>query len=134
MTKLDAAAVYVGANVLILLILALGVVRARAASKVILGDGGDPGLQRAIRVHGNAAEYVPAGLIGILALALLPAAPLWAVHAGGVLLTAGRILHAIGLSNTSGRSFGRAFGTLFTWIAFLAVGGVLIWAGLQSAL
>ena len=44
----------------------LNVVRARGATKISLGDGGDTVLSRHIRAHGNFVEYVPLSLILIL--------------------------------------------------------------------
>jgi len=125
MTVIQAAALYVGLNILVLLVLALLVVRHRLSSAVALGDGGVPHLTRAVRAHGNATEYVPAALIGLVVLALLGVAP-WIVHVGGVLLTAGRIAHGYGLSTNDGASPGRQIGTLASWVAFLWIGGASI--------
>ncbi len=76
--------------------LALWVVRLRVVLKQPLGDGGHAGLQRAVRVHGHFAEYVPLALLLMLLmeLAQLPAALL---HGYGLLLLASRAAHAIGL-------------------------------------
>jgi uncharacterized membrane protein YecN with MAPEG domain len=133
MTNLDLVAIYAGINILLLLVLAILVVVGRVRSKVSLGDGGDPQLFQASRVHGNAVEYVPAGLVGLVILGVLsdPVVPAEVIHAGGAMLTAGRILHAIGLSGNPGRSFGRAAGMLLTWLAFLVIGAALIWFGLK---
>jgi uncharacterized membrane protein YecN with MAPEG domain len=125
MTVMQAAALYVGINILLLLVLALLVVRHRLGSAVSLGDGGVPALTRAVRAHGNATEYVPAALVGLVSLALLGAAP-WMVHVGGVLLTLGRIAHGYGLSISDGASPGRQIGTLATWVSFLWIGGAAI--------
>jgi uncharacterized protein len=132
MTPLGLAALYAGANLLILFILAFLVVIQRQKTKVALGDGGEPALRRAIRAHGNAVEYVAPGLVGLTLLALLPSTPLWLLHAAGGGLTIGRLLHGFGLSNADGPSVGRGFGTLLTWIAFLLTAGGLIWGGLQA--
>jgi len=94
------------------------VVRARQRHKVLIGDGGNAELLRAQRAHGNAIEYVPLILILLLTLASLKAS-LILIHVIGGLLTFGRILHAIGLSRSSGVSIGRAGGSLLTWIAML---------------
>jgi uncharacterized membrane protein YecN with MAPEG domain len=77
--------------------LALRVVRLRLALKQPLGDGGHAALQRAVRVHGHFAEYVPLALLLLLLLELarLPAALL---HGYGLLLLASRAAHAIGVA------------------------------------
>lgn len=127
MTNLHLVAIYAGVNIFLLLALALMVVGARRRTKVSLGTGDDESLLRATRVHGNAAEYIPAGLVGLSILGVMnPEAPQWAIHLCGGLLTAGRLLHAIGFSGNSGVSFGRAAGTMLTWTAFIATGGLLI--------
>ena len=56
---------------LLYLVLAGWVVRHRYRAKVGIGDGGDPALARAVRVHGNFAEYVPLTLVLLLLLVLL---------------------------------------------------------------
>ncbi len=134
MVRLEIAALYAGVNILILLFLSFRVVGARRSHQVVLGDGGNEAVQRAVRAHGNAAEYIPAGIAGVTLLALLdPAAPLWLVHAAGGTLTAGRILHGWGLS-TGVLNLGRQIGTVLTWLSFLILGAGLIWAGLAQAL
>jgi uncharacterized protein len=129
MTALDAAAFYAGLNLLILLGLALLVVVQRAKHKVMLGDGGVDEVHRAIRVHGNAVEYVPAGIAALVALAAA-GAPVWIIHAGGIAFAVGRLAHAQGLMASSGTTPGRAIGTLLTWAAFLGLGVAGIWVGL----
>lgn len=121
MSAIAAASLYCGLNILILMALALRVVQMRQKHKVSLGDGGVEELQRACRVHANATEYAPAAMAGLVALALA-GGPAWAVHAGGLVFTAGRLGHAWGFSGNSGVSKGRMFGTLATWIAFVWIG------------
>jgi uncharacterized membrane protein YecN with MAPEG domain len=134
MVRLEIAALYVGVNILILLVLSYVVVRRRQKHKIALGDGGDKAMQRAIRAHANATEYVPAALAGLVLLALLnPAAPNWLLHASGLSLTIGRIMHGIGL-NLGTLNFGRVFGVVLTWLAYLLIGGGLIYAGLAEQL
>jgi uncharacterized membrane protein YecN with MAPEG domain len=134
MLRLEVAAIYVGANILILLALAVLVMMGRRRHKIVLGDAGNADFQRAVRAHGNAAEYIPAGLVGLVTLALLdPAAPLWLLHAAGISLTLGRILHGFGL-HTSVLNAGRMVGMVLTWIAFVLIGGGLIYAGMSQQL
>jgi uncharacterized membrane protein YecN with MAPEG domain len=117
--SVQAAVLYIGLNGLITLILALYVSRCRLKSKIDFGDGGDLALQRAIRAHGNNVEYVPITLLTILGVAVLSASTLL-VHILGIALTAGRVLHGIGLNLSGGASFGRGAGILLTWLALLA--------------
>ena len=134
MLRLEIAALYAGVNILILLVLAVLVVSGRRKHKITLGDGGNEVFTRAVRAHANAAEYIPAGLVGILILALMdPASPLWLLHAAGISLTLGRILHGFGL-HTGVLNFGRMFGVVLTWLSYLLIGGGLIWTGLSQQL
>lgn len=119
-----AAALWVGLHVFLLLTLSLLVVRLRQKHKVALGDEGIPELARAIRAFGNASEYVPAGLAAIVVLAVVGAPPL-AVHVVGLMLFAGRLTHAFGLSNSGGVSIPRAVGMVLTWLAYV-FGGVAL--------
>lgn len=117
-TQMQIVALYAGINAAILLLLSLWVVRARRAHKVAIGDGGNPALLRAQRAHGNAAEYIPIILVLMLALAGLKA-PALLLHALGLALTFGRLLHGIGLNQNSGLSVGRSLGMVLTWAALL---------------
>ncbi len=113
-----AAALWVGLHLILLLVLSVLVVRQRRAHGVALGDGGVPQLSQAIRAFGNATEYVPAGLIALVALAVVGAPPL-VVHAAGLTLLIGRVAHALGLSRTGGASLPRAAGVIMTWLAYI---------------
>jgi hypothetical protein len=132
LTKLEWAAFYVGAHIVLILVLALGVVSARRKHGVALGDGANEAMQRAIRVHGNATEYVPMLLIGLTVLSLLDASRPWMIHVLGLLLLVSRIAHAQGLGGSNGRSAGRMFGTLGTWIAALGLALALVWAAFSG--
>ncbi len=134
MLRLEIAALYAGVNILILLVLAVLVVSGRRKHKITLGDGGNEVFSRAVRAHANAAEYIPAGLVGITLLALFdPATPIWLLHAAGISLTLGRILHGYGL-HTGTLNFGRMGGMVLTWLSYALIGGGLIWAGLAQQL
>jgi uncharacterized membrane protein YecN with MAPEG domain len=134
MQLLEAAAIYAGVNVLILLVLSVLVVRGRQRHKISLGDAGNEDFVRAVRAHANAAEYIPAGIVGLITLALFDPAisPLF-LHACGLLLTGGRILHGFGL-HAGVLNFGRMAGMVMTYLAFLLIGGGLIYAGLAQQL
>lgn len=79
-------------------------------------------MTKAIRAHGNFIEYVPLAVITI-GLTEMAGGPKWLLHGMGLVLLVARVLHAQGMYQTLGRSFGRLAGTSLTWIV-LAVGGV----------
>ena len=90
-----------------------------------LGDGGDPDLQRAIRVHANFIEYTPFALLLLLLVEMTTANAL-VVHAFGIALVVSRALHAQGLGATAGYSRGRYLGTLGTWVVITGLALLLV--------
>jgi uncharacterized membrane protein YecN with MAPEG domain len=134
MQLLEIAALYSGVNILILLWLAVLVVMGRRKHKIRLGDAGNEDFARAVRAHANAAEYIPAALVGLVTLALFdPATPPWLLHAAGLSLTVGRISHGIGL-HTGVLNAGRMFGMTLTWLSYLLIGGGLLYVGFSQQL
>lgn len=121
-----ASFLYAGLLGLLLLALSAGVVLARRRYRVGLGAGTEEGLQQAIRVQANFVEYVPFAVI-LLVVAEIQGLPDAAIHATGILLLVSRMLHAIGLSRSPGRSFGRFYGTAGTWLAILGLSLWLVW-------
>lgn len=89
--------VYASLLALFFLYLSFCVIRLRRTVLVGVGDGGDELLQRAIRVHGNFAEYVPFALLLLGMAELNGLGGVW-VHILGVMLLCGRALHAYGVS------------------------------------
>ncbi len=120
-----AAALWAGLHLILLLVLSVLVVRQRRAHGVVLGDADIPALTQAVRAFGNATEYVPAGLIAIAVLAMVGAPPM-VVHLAGLVLLAGRLSHAIGLSRSGGASILRSAGVILTWLAYILGGVALI--------
>jgi uncharacterized membrane protein YecN with MAPEG domain len=92
------SSIYAGLLALWIVWLSLNVIKLRRTKKIRLGDGGDPELQTAIRVQGNATEYVPLSLILLVLIELNQAHPAL-VHLGGLALLAGRVAHARGLQD-----------------------------------
>jgi uncharacterized membrane protein YecN with MAPEG domain len=114
---------YAALLALLLVALALRVVALRWTTKTGIGDGGDRRLARAIRVHGNAIEYVPIALVLLLVAELGNATPAL-LHGCGIALVAARVLHAAGLSRTAGVSPGRFAGTVATFTVIAVLAGV----------
>lgn len=73
------------------------VIRTRRQEKVAIGDGNNPRLQRAIRVHANFSEYVPLALI-LVTFAEIQHFPPLIIHALCLMLITGRMSHAYGVS------------------------------------
>ncbi|HEY5237495.1 MAG TPA: MAPEG family protein [Rhizomicrobium sp.] len=126
-SSLYAFGFYTALNALIMLVLAILVVRARVITKTGIGDGGIPEMAGPMRAHGNNTEYVPMGLLLMWALATPLGGSIWLIHAVGVPLTIGRLLHAIGLSTSTGTTPFRFLGVLMTWIAFIIGIVAVLW-------
>jgi len=77
--------------------LSIRVIALRRASKLPLGFQGDVALERRVRAQGNFAEYVPLAVL-LLAFVEMRGAPAWLVHAMALVLIAGRLSHAYGVS------------------------------------
>ena len=120
---------YAALCALVVLALALRVILLRWSTKTGIGDGGDRRLARAIRIHGNAVEYVPLALI-LLLLAELSGASPSLLHGCGIVLVVARIAHALGLARTAGVSIGRSLGVTATFAVIL----VLAWINVASFL
>ncbi|MDX1569569.1 MAG: MAPEG family protein [Xanthomonadales bacterium] len=110
--------IYAGLLAILIIGLAGRVVGLRRSRRVGFGDGEDRALAQAIRVHANAIENVPLALLLLLLLELNGAAPLL-LHVLGSSLVVSRLLHAWGLTQTRGTSFGRFYGTLVSWLVTL---------------
>ena len=119
-------ALYAGILGLLITALAINVTVHRAKLKVQISDGGNPQMQRMIRVHANAVEYVP---LGLLLLGLYELDHGWpaVLHAAGIALIVGRVLHIAGMWNSTDVNFGRAAGPTVTWITIAALAVLNLW-------
>jgi uncharacterized protein len=118
-------ALYIAILIVMAVIFSANVAFRRNPLKIGIGDGGNAHLARQMRVHGNFLENVPLA-IGALIMLCAIGAPAWAVHIVGVSMIIGRILHAVGISQNSGASFGRAVGMILTYASLLCAAGFLI--------
>jgi uncharacterized protein len=112
---------YAGVLTILFLILSVRTIRLRRTARVAVGVGSDMPLQRAVRAHGNFAEYSPLALILLGLLEVNEASPLL-LHACGVLFVLGRVLHAYGISNPNENFRWRVsgMGITFTTLGVLA--------------
>lgn len=124
MTAIQAAAMWSGLLVLLMVILSIRVVMARRSNRILLGDGGNAQVALAGRVFGNASEYIPVGIAALVALTAL-GLPAYAIHAVGGTLFLGRLVHCVSLSDKKPTA-GRVLGMALTFLALLAAGGMLL--------
>lgn len=122
---------YAGLCGILLLALSSRVVNARRTHQIGLGDGGQPELMRAIRVQANFVEYTPLILLLIL-LVEMGNNSATVVHSLGIALVIARVMHAAGLSRTSGVSTLRFVGTLVTWVVLAIASSILLMGALPQ--
>jgi uncharacterized membrane protein YecN with MAPEG domain len=96
---LTITAFYAALLAALFLLLSIRVIGWRRMHRVEIGDGDNRELLRRMRVHANFAEYAPFTLL-LMALAESMAPPRPLLHLVGLMLVAGRILHAYGLSQS----------------------------------
>ena len=113
MTPPVITALYAALCAFIVLAFAVRIMVMRFRMRTGIGDGGDSRLARAIRIHGNAIEYVPIALVLLLVAELDGARPAL-LHGCGIVLVVARIAHALGLVRSPGLSLGRGIGVTGT--------------------
>jgi uncharacterized membrane protein YecN with MAPEG domain len=82
---------------LLFVLLSIRTLLLRRTLRIAIGDAGNESMLRAMRVHGNFAEYVPLSLLLIYLVEVTGASPLY-VHVLGAAVIAGRVSHALGVS------------------------------------
>ncbi len=125
MSLFPITSIYAGLCGLLLLVLAYRVVKVRREARIGIGVADNRLLERRVRIHANATEYVP---IALILLALVEAGGISAVyvHAAGAGLVIARLLHAWGMSTSAGHSVGRFYGVLVTWLVILGLSLTLL--------
>ncbi|HVN00644.1 MAG TPA: MAPEG family protein [Caulobacteraceae bacterium] len=120
-----ASAIAAGALIVGQMALMLGVVIIRRRAGPSLGDGGDPVLLAAVRRHGNYAENAAIFVASLALLEMLGAARPFVIGLA-TLFILGRILHAIGLSQTKTANIWRVAGVFATVGAGVTLGVRLV--------
>lgn len=94
-------------------------------------ESDDGVLQRTIRAHGNFIEYVPLGLLFLVALEFMQASTglLWLL---GATLLVSRIFHAWGVIETYGPSPKRAIGFFGTCLVYILGSAACLYYSLRS--
>ncbi|APG28778.1 glutathione metabolism protein [Syntrophotalea acetylenivorans] len=119
---------YAALLVLVFLRLSMRTIKLRRQLKIAIGAGGNPTMHRAMRVHGNFAEYVPLSLL-LIFLFELQGAHFLLIHLFGACLLLGRLAHAHGVSREKEDYRYRVYGMLmtFTVLAGSAVGVLVLY-------
>ena len=123
---LSITALYAGILALLVVALAVNVTVHRVKLRVPLGDGGNPEMLRMIRLHGNAAEYIPLALV-LMAVYEINGGWHTALHAIGIALVAGRVLQTWGMWGTPNTNLGRQTGQSLTWLSVAALAVLNLW-------
>ena len=113
-----AVGLYAGLMGLIALWLGIVVSRWRIRLKVMIGDGGQIDLIRAMRGQANFIENAPLALVLFLVMAMA-GAPAIAIHVLGIALTVGRILHGLHFSAPDRPQWERGAGAGLTMLVLL---------------
>lgn len=104
----------------------------KRTQQIVVTKESDNGvLQRTIRAHGNFIEYVPLGLLFLVALEFMQASTglLWFLEAT---LIVSRIFHAWGVIETYGPSPKRAIGFFGTWLVYIVGNAACLYYSLKS--
>ena len=126
------ASFYCGILGFILIFLSIRISYLRRKFGIGLGDGDVKELRKAIRVHGNTAEFIPYAAILLLLVESQTLKMENYIHISASCLILGRILFAWGLTGSSGPSFGRFLGTALTWLTILFLSGLNIYLYLNN--
>ena len=108
---------------LLYMVLSARVGKERQRLKINIGDGGNAGLLRRIRVHGNFSEYTPICLI-LIYLIEAAAFSSMVVHILGITLFTGRLVHAWRFGSTPEIAPARFIGMVLTFAVI--VGATLL--------
>lgn len=127
-----ATPIYAALLALLFIVLSIRTIRLRQRLRVAIGDGAQPLLQRAMRVHANFAEYVPIALLLIYFIEV-ETQPQWLVHALGIALLVGRMSHAYGVSQVHEKLQFRMTGMLLTFGVIILAAARLLVAALSVA-
>lgn len=119
----DPLAWTLAAHAVLFVAIGLRVITLRITRRVGIGDGGHHELKRAIRVHGNFAEWVPLTLFLLYTAELRGAEPTVIAALGGTLLV-GRVGHALGLSRHIGAGLPRTGGMVLTITVLVLAAGL----------
>jgi len=119
-------ALYASIMALLLTALAVNVTVHRNKLGVLFGDGAKPQMTRMVRLHGNAAEYLPIGVVLMGLYELNRGLPI-ALHVTGIALIVARLIYIAGVWNSETPTAGRGIGIVLTWLTIIALAVLNLW-------
>lgn len=122
---------YAGLIGLLYLGLSINVIRNRFRFRQSLGTGQEAQLEKAVRIHGNFAEYVPI-ILTMMGFLELGGASKTSLHFFGATLFLGRVFHAIGLSYVKSPNPFRTLGMVGTFTCLIGLSIRLITLALEK--
>lgn len=111
--------IYAATFSLLYVVLSVRTLMLRRRFGIAIGPGDEPMLARAVRVHGNFAEYVPISLI-LMLLVDLQLSNDALIHGLGLTLLVGRSMHAYGVSHVAEDFRFRVAGMALTFTVIIA--------------
>ncbi|NGY05135.1 MAPEG family protein [Solimonas terrae] len=123
---------YAGLLGLWFFVLSVRVVQGRGRFGINLGDGGNVLMIRRIRGHANFVEYVPLTLL-LIAILEFSHFSIYLIHALGLALLIGRVLHGYAFGFTEHSRFGRMWGTALSFLVLLIAAGLCTYQGLRAS-
>ena len=130
---MTAVSLYAALLAILYAVLSVRTLRLRRRLRIAIGDSGDERMLRAMRAHANFAEYVPLALLLIYLVEIAPASAVL-VHALGLALLLGRVLHAWGVSRSPEDFRFRVAGMALTLASLLVASLYLLLAHASGAL
>jgi uncharacterized membrane protein YecN with MAPEG domain len=122
---------YAAIFVLIFVFLSFRVIQMRASEKIVIGTGGNPAMERRIRVHGNFAEYVPLALL-LLAFMEMQSHSRYIIHILCIVLLVARIVHVVGVTPVNENFPMRAGSIVVTFAVMVFAAIFLLINGLRA--
>jgi hypothetical protein len=118
---------YAGILTLWFVLLSVRVVNLRSRG-ILFGDNGDVSVVRVIRAQANFAEYVPLALL-LMGFLEVSRYSIYLLHALGLTLLVGRLLHGCALSFGWNMRGGRIAGAALTFIVLLIEALLCVYQG-----
>jgi len=123
--------VYASILALIFVFLCVRVIMMRASAKVAIGHGGNPSLERRMRVQANFAEYVPLALF-LLTFLEMQSHSRYLIHILCIALVFARIFHAYTVSQEPENLKLRGVGVMITFGVMVIAAIILLINGLRA--